>query len=186
MSDLGRLPGGCRSQGSAINLSGQIVGFSYEDRNGDGNTRQRPVIWENGTPRDLGSSPDIDGEANDINRDGQVVGQFGNHAALWQSGVMHDLGTLGGVFSEAHAINAAGDIAGGAHISGNTQHAVIWRDGRIKDLGTLGGSNSSAADINDNGQVVGWSNTASGEQHLRLAERADDGSGHPRRFFGRS
>jgi probable HAF family extracellular repeat protein len=168
MSSLPRLPGGCGAQAQAINASGQIVGFSWWDRTGDGSTLQRPVMWDNGVLEDLAypvSSDQGNGVANDINDNGQVVGYFGDNAFLWQNGVMEDLGTLGGVFSEADAINSSGQIVGNAHTAAERPHAFLWRNGTMKDLGTLGGSSSYAHDINDKGQVVGHSSIATGEHH---------------------
>jgi probable HAF family extracellular repeat protein len=74
MQDLGVLTGDISSTATAINLVGQVVGYSN-----DASGHIRAVVWQNGTPIELGSlAPDFDGSlvlANDINDFGVIVGR---------------------------------------------------------------------------------------------------------------
>jgi probable HAF family extracellular repeat protein len=146
----------------AVNTSGQVVGQSENSA-----CSTRPVIWENGTVRNLGDLGAGFGRARDINDNGQIVGYSSPHAFLWENGSMRSLGTLGGDFSEAFGINSAGQVVGASNLTeGSSEvHALLWANGNMTDLGTLGGSTSYALDINDNAQVVGYSTIANGRTH---------------------
>lgn len=169
MQDLGTV-GGSTSCARAINLSGQVVGFSTAADNS-----QHAFFWtESGGMQDLGP-----GSANAINDKGQVVGFFpdglmGNRAFLWTSvRGMRELPVLPGSHEiEANGINNGGEIVGDvifdkAH--GGAQHAVLWPHllgGGVQDLGTLpGGSASAASAINANGEIVGGAVTSQGVGH---------------------
>ena len=126
-----------------INDAGQIVGGTqYNWVRGNAT---HAVIWENGSPRDLGvlppggSTPNSSSMAFGVNHQGQVVGESeynGNvrHAVLWSNGSIKDLGTLAGP-SAALEINNGGEIAGWSTASDGRSHAVVWRNGLLTDLG---------------------------------------------------
>jgi len=157
MLDLGTLPEGSSSCAYGINDNGQVaVNSDY----GGSDNNIGAFLWQSGSPiQVLGTLRGI----NDINNNGQVVGESDGHAFLWQSGVLKDLGTLGGRSSSASNINNNGQVVGYSYTSGNIYfHAFLWQNGSpMQDLGTLGGIYSGASDINDSGQVVGYSYTTS-------------------------
>jgi probable HAF family extracellular repeat protein len=171
--ELGTLPGGTFSGGSALNDSGQVAGQATSS------VGERAFMYD-GTIHDLGTLGT--GEFSlgfGINDSGQVTGYSdttadGNagHAFLWKpttpggvSGTMHDLGTLGGTFSTGVAINGSGQVIGNSDTTvGNSDldHAFVWTpttpngtSGDITDLGTLGGTTSQAFGINASGEIIG-------------------------------
>jgi probable HAF family extracellular repeat protein len=105
------------------------------------------VIYDLGT---LGGDLSL---ANDINNNGQIVGDsldfFGHHHAfIWENGEITDLGTLGGLYSIAYGINDNGLIVGYSYNTEGIAKACLWEIGVMTDLGTLGGLSSIANDIN--------------------------------------
>jgi uncharacterized membrane protein len=92
---------------------------------------------------------DANGVANDINDNGQIVGNFTN-GFLYSNGVSSNPGTLpGALWYEGLSINEAGDIAGRAMFP-NGSHAFAYIAGAMLDLGP-----GEATGINELGQVVG-------------------------------
>lgn len=98
---------------TAINASGDIVGYSY-----DYSGRSHACLWHDGVITDLGLlCPCLDNSAAmDINSAGQIAGYYfdssGNqHACIWQDGAMIDLG-----YGSALAINDRGQIIGSDRI----------------------------------------------------------------------
>jgi probable HAF family extracellular repeat protein len=183
VEDLGTL-GGSHSWASAINDSGQIVGYSYLA----GDQNNHAFLYKDGKMTDLGTLGGTSSEAKGINISGQVVGWSDNssgerRAFLYDSANgMKDLNDSipadsGGTIEEATAINSNGEIA-----------ATMWPDSmrnlcspyaetwdfhtalvlrpattatyEVQELGTLGGEYSYATGINDSGQVVGRSMTS--------------------------
>lgn len=104
--------------------------------------------------------------ANDINDQGEVVGQsaivggLGNYATRWDaSHTPANLNALGSsTISEAYAINNLGHIVGMSEDGTGQRSATLW-DGRggIVDVHTAIGSTGSSIpwDINDNDVIVG-------------------------------
>ncbi len=176
MQDLGTL-GGLESGATAINDSGQVVGFAEIVDNSDPTDPYyypHAFLWQNGIMQDLGILSGNVSYATDINQAGQVVGAAeynsdASHAVLWQNGVIQDLGTLGGDYSWANAVNNAGQVVGSSSLPNTESHAFLWQNGAMQDLGTLG-EGSNAIDINDSGQVVGTSYLANWVQHAFLWE----------------
>ena len=167
ITDLGTL-GGKKSEATAINDRGQIVGWSDTKlKDKDGYPVGHVFLWQDGRMRVL--RPDLSPFA--INGRGQVIGSvdakaedgfFYSHAALWQNGKVNDLGTLpGGWESRAVAINERGQVVGWGPTKSSPhaapwEHAVLWENGKMRDLGTLpGGWESRAVAINERGQIVG-------------------------------
>ena len=125
--DLGTIGGGTQSRASAINATGQVVGFTETQA---GSYFEHAFRWTRATGmQDLGTLPGGTwSEASGINAAGQVVGWstppevgpnglLGGHAFLWtQAGGMQDLGTLpGDHVSRAWAINASGTVVGAGY-----------------------------------------------------------------------
>jgi len=164
--------GGINGQASAINNSGQVVGYAengiVDSTCPSGLTNNRvdlPVLWDKGKAQPLptiGSDPD--GVAFGINNRGQAVGYSGtctaaNYAVVWENGSatpLPDLGTPGGI---AFAINGHNQIVGQAVNSEGTALAAIWENNTVKSLGVLlpGDAAAFATSINNRGQVVGSS-----------------------------
>jgi probable HAF family extracellular repeat protein len=176
MQDLGTL-GGLESGATAINNSGQVVGFAEIVDNTDPSDPYywpHAFLWQDGSLQDLGTLSGQVSYATDINQAGQVVGAAeynldASHAVLWQNGVIQDLGTLGGDYSWANAVNNAGQVVGSSSLLNTESHAFLWHNGAMQDLGTLG-EGSNAIDINDSGQVVGTSYLANWVEHAFLWE----------------
>ncbi len=186
MSDLGTL-GGMNSEGRAVNLSGQVAGWS-ETKNGGHDafvTSRNKLI-------DLGASGPLVGwesQATGINDFGDVVGWWGfnpgNHAFLYSNGnntTLPDLSSYNGGESAAAGINNLLQIVGTSADANGNNHAVLWQNGQITDLGTLGGPTSSANAINNNSVIVGASATSTGgayflDQNGTMTEVATDSVG---------
>lgn len=153
----------------AINNEEQVVGISGPCADADGGGAAHAVIWNNGTPTDLGNfGGTIFNTADAINDNGDVVGFSelpGNttfHAFLWTpSAGIADLGTLpGDVLSEALGINNSGQVVGGSCDANFNCRAFIWQNGAMTDLNTLIPKLSPlylnfAGDIDEQGNIGG-------------------------------
>jgi probable HAF family extracellular repeat protein len=143
VTDLGRL-GGEDSGATAINASGQVVGWVAASGG------QHPFLWTHETGmQDLGTLPDTEScSANAINDAGHIVGYCSGasvHAFLWTADTgMTDISLTS--WSIASGINNQNEII----INTRDQGPSVYRDGSARSLG-LGSANS----INDRGQVVG-------------------------------
>jgi probable HAF family extracellular repeat protein len=158
LTDLGTL-GGSTSQGTAINASGQIAGYSLT---ASGDTHA--FLYSNGSMTDLGTLGGTSSQATALNTGGQIVGYStttggDTHAFLYSAGSMTDLGTLGGSSSQATAINDSGQITGSSSTAASiVLHPFLYSAGSITDLGP-GPSNlasGSGTAINAAGQVTGY------------------------------
>jgi probable HAF family extracellular repeat protein len=169
--------GGNNGQASAINNSGQVVGFAengaVDSSCPPGITNNRvdlPVSWTNGRAHALptvGSDPD--GVAYWINDQGQSVGYSGTctaalHAVSWKNNTVTPLADLGngGI---AQGNNNRGQIVGQiGSADGSTFYAAVWQNGVLTNLYTLPGDVASlASGDNDQGQVVGSTVDSSNE-----------------------
>jgi probable HAF family extracellular repeat protein len=174
LRELPPLAGDTVTAATAINDSGQVVGISGICANAVGGySAAHAVLWQGGTPIDLGN---IGGVAWNtpmaINQGGVVVGfanvpdgdpgAFNAHAFRWtEGGGMEDLGTLyGDAYSEALGINDDGQIVGlSCTVGFGSCRAFLWEDGVMTDLNALvpgyEGHLVFANDINDDGEIAG-------------------------------
>jgi uncharacterized membrane protein len=117
------IAGGDYSQPVAINIRGEIFGFSY-----DAGNNPSTVVWRHGALTVLipGVIP------NGANDEGQIVGtSAGGTPYLWQNGVLTTLPSLPGLlaFGTAQAINDLGQIVG--EVGG---FPVVWMNGSPVEL----------------------------------------------------
>lgn len=173
-TSLGSL-GGSYGDATAVNSSGQVVGYSYVSQLG----QTHAFLYSGGKMTDLGTLQGSGGSwARDINDAGQIVGHstisdgtggFLTRAFLYSDGSMRSLGTLGGRESFAAAISnvvsSVSHVAGWSYTAENAQRAFLYNGTALINLGALAGTSSSyATDVNRNGQVVGVSYTIGGEE----------------------
>jgi probable HAF family extracellular repeat protein len=144
-----------------VNNKGQVVGVRFHRPAGS-----RPILWENGKARNLGTLGGTHAAAYAINEAGQVIGESSIageteiHAFLWENGVMHDLGKLGAAADFDHAtvaaaINRRGQTVGWSFTSTMALRPVLWQDGAIRRLTGLETSAGRAYGIDSLGRVVG-------------------------------
>jgi len=157
MQDLGTLPGGGASGGSAVNASGQVAGWAYDSAN-----TLHGIRWTAaGDMQDLGGTNTL---AMGITDSGAVIGKTDVNGSergfLWTE--TNGMQILPGTTYGAHAlgINAKGLIVGNQYDSSYHFTAALWQDGAVTDLNSLLPANSgwelySAESINYAGQIVG-------------------------------
>jgi len=172
MQDLGAPPGGDGySNGAGINNLGWVVGSSDF-------VVGRPTLWRDGEIIEItGDIPGDEGEAFDVNDNGQVVGEWRETlgggdwvwtAFVWQDGVMFRLKKpfSSDMSTGALGINQLGHIVGLAIASDNGRTPYLWRSGEPIEIGRLPDGGSSAAyDINETDEVTGWGYARYGLAH---------------------
>lgn len=156
--DCKELPKQPRTQWTAMNDSGVLMGWIGK-KGGDGYmTRKRPgmamekfpaqpadVLWPTG--------------GRPIAPDGAMVGVDRNGYAVIITDTLRVLPGLAGRGGVAYGINAAHVVVGlSVPISGGGHHATMWINGQPQDLGVPPGHTYSAAyDVNDSNVAVGYS-----------------------------
>lgn len=163
MRGLGTLGG--RSDATALNESGTVVGWSRIVPRGD-NTTAVAFRWTKAEGmRPLGTLPSLATRASDVNEAGYIVGATPvvpgglEHAFLWTpKWGLRDLGTGAGNRSEALRINDKGMVIG--NLSGRRggaffNHGFVWTwEHGVVEIG-IDSTNSMANDLNAHGHVVG-------------------------------
>jgi len=146
----------------AINDNGQAIGQTF-----DCTSAYHAVLWNKGTPTDLGTPGGLLLIPLGINNRGQIVGfELSSDgtvllAFLWQNGVATELGTLPpDVFSLAIGINDKGQIVGDSCDMDFSCRAFLWEDGTMTDLnGLVHDPNApfleNGNSINSRGQIAG-------------------------------
>ena len=146
----------------AINDNGQAVGAT-----GNCTSALHAVLWNKGTPTDLGTPGGLLLNPFGINNRGQIVGFASSSdfsvlvAFLWQNGVATELGTLPpDVFSLAIGINDKGQIVGDSCDMDFSCRTFLWEDGTMTELNTLVHDPNApflenANSINSRGQIAG-------------------------------
>lgn len=138
LRELPVLTGDDANHASAINDSGQIVGYSAGYRG------QRAVRWQDASVTLLPQPDEERSAALGINARGDVVGLAGtgdnNTALLWRGDSIIVLKKL----SSAVGINGAGDV-----VIATYTHAWLWQTGALREIGF------DAAGITDSGEVYG-------------------------------
>jgi probable HAF family extracellular repeat protein len=153
--DLGSLgaTGNRGSLANAINDSGQVVGYSFND-----GEYAHATLWNGTSIIDLAPSGRAS-MANGINDRGEIVGftqdrfEVKYHAALWNSGSWTDLSsTLHYEYSSyAYAINESGQVVGTSGGINQSTYGAMWFGGGVTALPGLGG----AVAVNNSGHVAG-------------------------------
>jgi probable HAF family extracellular repeat protein len=189
MRDLGNLGGTCTTA-SAMNNSGQVVGFS----NLPGDVIVHGFLWDHGLFQDLGGS--LGGEGLGplaMNEHGEAVGLAllpGDpatapiHAVLWRHvGDLIDL-SRPDKCSFANSINAKTQVVGSFNdcTADSPSRVFLWEDGSMADLNTLIPPNSPlflefTQTINDQGEIAGTGSDVNGNTHAFLAIPCDES--HP-------
>ncbi|MGH3143712.1 MAG: hypothetical protein ACRDO9_11380 [Gaiellales bacterium] len=153
LADIG--PPGKRSEATAINASGEVVGWAGTRAGGVSSA----FLWRNGRATNIGAALPSQSYATAINNRGAVVGDWRTRdypyrwgGFYWYRGKLTDLGTLGGSFTRPFALNERGEVVGVSWTADGTRHAFLWKAGRMRDLGPR---TDSATDINDSSTVVG-------------------------------
>jgi probable HAF family extracellular repeat protein len=157
-------PTGSVSGASAINASGQIVGFVTIPKIGQPN-QDRAFLYTNGTltqlpvPTGGGFS---DTYAYGLNDAGKVVGEAYTalsplaHGFIYNGTTSTEIGNLGGGSSTPLAINKNDRVVGYSTSVDGYDRAFVYTSGTMTDLGALGtGHYSYANAINNKDQIAG-------------------------------
>jgi probable HAF family extracellular repeat protein len=188
MQDLGTLGGTIAQAVNGMNEGGEVVGSTTMA----GDQIHHPFLWDGKKLIDLGTFGGDNGEADWINKAGDVVGIAqkpifcpdgnGGDAFLWSHGVLHDLGTSGGFEnSEVDFTNTNGQVVGYSFSCDPSiiPDAFLWEKGSIVDLNSLIPSNSgfylwAAEFISDRGEIASVSIAPNGDTHAVLLIPCDE------------
>ncbi len=148
----------------AINDTGQVL-VANMDPAPDG---WQPILWTEGVARELTSNLGPLYEANDLDKQGLVVGEIvaapksyawpiedtdrptGPIGVLWENGRVTLLETADAMLTRTVRINEAGTVLGQGRVKGSwPNHILLWQAGSITDLGI-----GQAIGMNDHGQIV--------------------------------
>jgi probable HAF family extracellular repeat protein len=153
-----------------------------------GNIVQTSVLWDHGSPINLGTLPsDSDSFTSGANNRGEVVGGSFSPGFIvetpfvWYKGQMNALPLLpGAVGGEADDVNDPGEISGFLDFGSTPPpgtgefHSVLWTPKAgsyvVTDLGNFGGNFGLGQHVNNRGQVVGWASNPAGNAHAYLWE----------------
>jgi probable HAF family extracellular repeat protein len=198
--ELPPLPGDTVSFALGINNLGQAVGSSGTCANTPLLPLQvgpHAVLWENGSPRNLGNlGGKVNNTAAALNDRGEVVGgsdlpgDKAIHTFLWtKERGMRDLGTVGSDLASLPGgmggINNKGQVVGQScnvnPLTARTPNcrAYLWQNGRMKDLNDLIPEDSTlhlvfGFGINEAGEIAGYAlEKGTGDIHAFLAVPCD-------------
>jgi len=149
----------------------QVVGFIGDFNSiSFGNYDFHAILWDNGTPRDLGDLGSADGssllysKATCINPAGDIWGhgtvqdaRFDYVPLLWAGQtLLVPLPTLGGRFGQVNACNDRGDGAGESMTPAGETHCTFWpAAGGVQDCHPQNGTTEShAIDMNNLSQLA--------------------------------
>lgn len=123
----------------------------------------RAFLYADGSGREIEGLAGTSAWAWDINDQGDIVGETGEHRGprrgfVLASGKVTRVGTLGGESSAVYALNNRGDFAGSSSIAGEAAtHGFVSLAGAVWIIHPLGGTACYPKDINERGDVVGES-----------------------------
>jgi probable HAF family extracellular repeat protein len=193
MLDLGTLGGPNSQTFAGLNEATEIVGSAeipaadphVENFCGFGtNLICLAFLWKDGMMTPLETLGGNNGQASEVNREGQIAGYTENSSSdpdcpvpqvlqfrpvIWAKGEIRTLPLYkSDPEGAAFWINNKGEVVGASGVCAaydpryglplEPQHALLWRNHREVDLGTLGGkTNNAAFAINDFSEVVGAS-----------------------------
>jgi probable HAF family extracellular repeat protein len=141
--------------------------------------------WRYGKMTSLPTLGGNNGQANDVNNRGQIVGYaeintvdpnclppqvLDYYGLIWQPNgkITRLMPYSGDTVSNATSINRAGQAVGWSGSCGVVIHAVLWQNGSTINLRGLRGNQAEAVDINNRGQIVGNALTSKGSgAHVR-------------------
>ena len=136
---------------------------------------QSPMLYVNGSVRDISPFSPAIGLATDVNNLGHAVGyasgleQGAPNQAFFYNGQTSSLLSLpAAIYSAAYGVNDHDAVVGEmtvARDSGAAPVAFYLHDGLLQQIGDLGLNISGARDINNQGQIVGWSYTSASQLH---------------------
>ncbi len=167
--DLGIPDEQSATEGHAVNLSGEVVGYSRpESYEIPGRALHVDAFGDSFLLE--AADEDAKTTASDINSFGEIVGAevYGTwqRAILWIDGQHHDLGVPdGGTGAHAEANNDLGQITGYYVPENSWIHAYLYDDGEMVDIGTLGGRFAYGSDISEAGDIVGYSEAKDRNQY---------------------